>query len=253
MGAELIVRSEAKQAMKGIFNRIVGFSAVAIFVVLIAVFILNLRQEQASSTDNMAGQSGYPPPNNAVPQPIAYPGPSPRPPGELATSQSQNLCGNLGAWITYTNTEAGYSLQYPAESQLRESTDFISITLRPSCYDQQCSGSNRVIISVLENPEELALEEFIMEEFQLASAPQHNASMDNFQTGKSQVELAGTQSLRIEDGVTLNKPDIFITHQEKVIWIYVAKASNVPPHDPPCGKTLELLDEILTSVELLSS
>jgi hypothetical protein len=69
--------------MKNIFNRIVGFSAVAIFIVLIALFILNLRQEQASSLNNTQGQSSYPPPENAASQPVAYPGS----PSELATNQ----------------------------------------------------------------------------------------------------------------------------------------------------------------------
>jgi hypothetical protein len=237
--------------MKSIFNRITGLIAAIIFIALIALFVLNLRQEQVSSINNTQGQSGYPPPEGLATQPAAYPGPSPRPPGELATIQAQNMCGNLGTWATYSNPEAGYSLQYPAESKFRESTDYISITLHTFCYEQQCGGSNRVVIGILENPQELSLEEFILEEFQLATAPTHNDSMENFQS-KSLVEIAGTQAIRIEDGVTLSKPDIFIPHQEKVIWIYVAKASNMPPHDPPCGKTLELLDGILTSMELVS-
>lgn len=237
--------------MKSIFNRVTGIVAAIIFVGLIALFLLNLRQDQLSSTGNTPGQSGYPPPQNAAAQPTGYPGPSPRPPGELATSQAQNMCGNLGTWTTYSNTEAGYSLQYPAESKFRESTDYISITLHTFCYEQQCGGSNRVVIGVLENPQELSLEEFILQEFQLATAPTHNDSMENFQNN-SLVEIAGTQAIRIEDGITLNKPDIFIPHQEKVIWIYVAKLSNMPPHDPPCGKTLELLDGILSSMELVS-
>ena len=231
--------------MKSILNRIAGFSAVVIFAILIAVFIINLRQEEAIPEVNTQWQSGYPPPENLATQPDAYPAPS----NVLATNQ-QNSCENVGSWTTFSHPEGIYSLQYPSESQLRESNDYISITLQPSCYDELCSGSNRIVISILENPQELDLEDFISEEFQLLSAPQHQDSLDNFQSGTSQIEVAGMQSLRIEDGVTLNKPDIFIPYQDEVIWIYIAKTTNLPPHPSPCDKTLSLLDEILDSLEL---
>ncbi|MBX3058568.1 MAG: hypothetical protein KF770_19055 [Anaerolineae bacterium] len=215
---------------------------------LIVMFIYGLGQ-QAQATQQ---QPGYPGPDTVIEQPDPYPAPP------STSSDQQNACTAVGEWVTYTDTVAGYSLQYPAESELKESPSTnetyrsISIYLKPACYGQTCSGSNRVIVSVLQNPERLSMEQFVEQEFHLDSTPPHKDSVQSFQTSKSLVEIAGTQALRIEDGVTFDQPDVFIPHDDQVIRVYVGADSPMPPHGPPCKQTLELFNEILASVELFT-
>jgi hypothetical protein len=140
--------------MKSIFNRVTGIMAAIIFVALIALFVLNLRQEQASSTNNTQGQSGYPLPQNAASQPAGYPGP-PISYNQSNNSQSQN-------WQTYNGAEEiGFSFQYRS--------DFLLSTGTPS---GQSYGKVRIVyprvgastISIFENPEQLSLEDFLESE-----------------------------------------------------------------------------------------
>jgi hypothetical protein len=237
--------------MKQLFNSAGRVFALALLSGLIIAFVLSVRQGIfASPGDRQAQLEGYPGENEINSEQealIAYPAPILL---DNSNNEAENTCADKGEWITYSNPADGYSLQYPAESKLRESGAHISILLQPQCYGQRCGGSNRIVIGIIENPKRLPIEEFVEQEFQLTSAPPHKDSLHNFQSSKSLVEIAETQALRIEDGITFNKPDIFIPHEEIVVWIYVAKASNMPPYEPPCTQTLKLLDGILASMEL---
>lgn len=139
--------------MKNMLNRILGFLALVIFVGLIAIFIVNLRQEQLSPS-NSAGQSGYPPPENAIPQQLSYPGPS------ITTNQTSTPPPQ--DWVTYEGEpDLGFSFEYRQ--------DFL---LAANKYPNKAFGSARLIfprvgastILVLENPEQLALEDFLESE-----------------------------------------------------------------------------------------
>lgn len=236
--------------MKNILNRTSSLLTLLILGGLIALFAFSLKQ--GTFLQSVAGQTqpgGYPGPrtNSDVSSQDPYPAPV-----TLSESINQESCSGLGKWELYTDKTAGYSLQYPAESDLKEHTNYISISLHPSCYGHRCGGSNEVVIGIRENSQGLSVEDFIKQEFHLDSSPPlEDTSLQNLNTSAKFVNIDGVQALRIEEGITLNKPDIFIPHGKNVIWIYVAKASNMPPHDPPCTQTLKLLDEILNSIELL--
>ena len=166
-------------------------------------------------------------------------------------------CVNTGKWIAYTDPIAGYSLEYPAEARLDEwskSNDRFrstSIFLNPSCYGQGCWGSHRIIISTLQNPNRLSIQQYVEEFFNIYTSPPLNDSVQNYQSTKRLVKTAGVDALRIEDGITVHKPEIFVPHQDKVVRIYVSAGSTVPPYEMPCETTLELLDRILSSLTLL--
>lgn len=241
--------------MKNLLNKTSSLLMLLVLIGLIALFAFSLKQ--GTFLQSVAGQtqpSGYPGPrtNSDVSSQDPYPAP-------VTSNESinQESCSGLGKWEIYLDKIAGYSLQYPAESELRESPSAdenyrsVSIYLKPSCYDQQCWGSNRVVISMMQNPENLPITQFVEQEFKLQTSPPHANSLQDFQTSQSIINIAGTQGLRVENGVTFNKPDIFIPNGDRVVRVYISAASPVPPHDPPCKQTLEILDGILNSIELL--
>jgi hypothetical protein len=243
--------------MKNLLNKTSSLLILLVLGGLITLFAFSLKQ--GTFLQSVAGQTqpgGYPGPrtNSDVPLQDPYPAPV-----TLNESVNQDSCSGLGKWELYTDKIAGYSLRYPAESELRESPiadenyRSVSIYLKPSCYGQQCWGSNRVIISMMKNPERLPVSQFVEQEFKLQTEPPHVDSLQNFQTSKSIIDVAGTQGLRIENGITFDKPDIYIPHGDRIIRVAISADSPLPPHDPPCKQTLEMLDGILNSIELLPS
>lgn len=240
--------------MKNLLNRTSSLLTLLVLGGLIALFVFSLKQ--GTFPQPVAGQteSGAYPAPKAVSD-VASQDPYPAP-ATLDESGNQESCARLGKWELYTDKIAGYSLKYPAESEFRESPSAdenyrsVSIYLEPSCYGKQCWGSNRVVVSMMRNPERLPVTQFVEQEFKLQTSPPHANSLQDFQTSKNIVDIAGTQGLRIENGVTFNKPDIFIPHGDRIIRVYISADSPVPPHDPPCKQTLEMLDDILNSIEL---
>lgn len=249
--------------MKRFFSNVIA--ALLALSILVAL-ILSLqptreRISQSVSADEYQAQSAYPAPDTESQQAEAI---SPYPPPLPLSNNEDNKtdsCLDVGEWVAYTNPKAGYSINYPKESLIRESTESIkgfkniSIVLYPSCYGEQCSGSNKVIIAIRENPQHLPIEEFVEQEFNLHTSPPFGNSLINFQESGHYITVANLQALRIEDGITLAKPDIFIPHGDIVIWVYISRSDGdgaVPPFDPPCDTTLRLLDEILTSLSLFS-
>ena len=242
--------------MKNLLNKSSSLFALLLLGSLVVFFVFSIKQ--GIFTQSVAGQlqdNAYPVPSKALN--IASQDPYPAP-ATLNTSASQPVCTGLGEWETYTDKIAGYSLKYPAESDIQESPSAnenyrsVSIYLKPSCYDQQCWGSNRVIVSMMENPERLPVTQFVEQEFKLQTSPPHANSLQDFQTSKNMIDVANIKGLRVENGITSNKPDIFIPHGDRVIRVYVSNTNPVPPHDPPCKQTLGMLDDILNSIELIS-
>lgn len=234
--------------MKRILSHVVSLLGLTALIAVI-VFAVNLRPLENQQPLSAA----YPGPNLEIQlstQTIPYPPPIP------TTNNTSLSCTGLGEWKTYTNLKAGYSLKYPAESTLKEfigsdkNYTALSISLLPTCYGQDCSGSNKIIIGVRENPNRLAIREFIEQEFDLHSSPPLDNSLQNLENSSKYVLLGGIQALRIEDGITLAKPDIFIPNENLVIWVYVSKSGEVPPFEHPCKTTLELLDQILATIKL---
>lgn len=197
------------------------------------------------------------PTNTSTPGPTPTPSKTPTPRPTITPTPIPSECKLVGQWENYTDSVAGYSLKYPAEAQLLESPSMnqthrsVSIFLKPSCYNVSCGGQNRVIVSLLYSPEQLPIREFVEQKFHLQSNPPLNNSLQNYQETSLFVTIANVQALRIEAGITPAQPDIFIPHGQKVIHIYVMEDAMLPPYGPPCGKTLELLDEILASITLL--
>jgi len=250
--------------MKRFFS---NMTAALLALIILVVLIISLqptreRISQLVSADEIQTQSAYPAPDIERQQAESV---SPYPPPLPLTSNKGNgtdLCIDVGEWVAYTNSEAGYSIKYPKESLTRELTgavkEFkdISIKLYPSCYGEQCSGSNKVIVAIRENPQHLPIEDFVEQEFSLHSSPPLENSLTNFQESSHFISVANVQALRIEDGITLAKPDIFIPHGDIVIWVYISRPNGdgaVPPFDSPCDTTLKLLDEILSSLSLFPS
>lgn len=237
--------------MKQLLNSVSNILGLFIFGILIAVFVFTLQQGLDNSQSSV--QSAYPDPG-ATELKIALQNPYPEPPNPPS---AQISCVGIGEWLTYTDWTAGYSLKYPSESRFRETPNdtsgfkTISISLRPECHTQTpCSGSNKVVVSIFNNPQHLALEEFVDQAFKLQSSPPLNDSFSHLQEGGTFITVAEVEALYIEEGITLAKPDIFIPHNDRVIWVYVSSISPIPPHDPPCNTTLALLDEILASIKL---
>jgi len=247
--------------MKRFFSNVIA--ALLALSILVAL-ILSLqptreRISQPASADENQTQSAYPAPDTESQRAESM---SPYPPPLPLSNNEDNRtdsCNDVGEWVAYTNPKAGYSINYPKESLIRESAESvkgfkdISIVLYPSCYGEQCGGSNKIIVAIRENLQHLPIEDFVEQEFNLHSSPPFGNSLINFQESGRYITVANIQALRIEDGITLAKPDIFIPHGDIVIWVYISRPDGdgaVPPFDSPCDTTLKLLDEILSSLSL---
>lgn len=226
--------------MKQLANSVSKLLGLLMFGALVALFVFTLQQGVDNSQSPT--QSAYPGQSTAVSEAVSsnpYPGPS-------NTVDTFTACIQVGEWLTYTDQVVGYSFQYPAESRIEESPGGVDqgkavyIFLRPQCYVQRCSGSKSLVVRALPNPNQLSVTEFLEEEFPESS------------TEGKYVTIGGVQALRFDDGFgsISPKPYIFIPHGQWIIRFYIDVASSVPPHDPPCGQTLKLLDEILASVQL---
>ena len=241
--------------MKKTANWIVGVSGVAFLLLLAYTFFSERNNDTAVVYEPIAGDN-----------PSQYPGPEQEPgsptveayPGDVVENQSLepttdlSMCGQTGQWLVYENIEYGYKLHYPPEAELTEGDASITIELRSKCHDLSCFNTrDQVSLRVFDNSGELNLYDFIVEEFKLDSYPPMANSMENLQNGIS-LQL-GEQALRVEDGITLAFPDIFIAHQGKVYWLFVPQDPPLAGRNTPCSQTLETFEGIVSSFEFLAS
>lgn len=229
---------------------------------------LNAPQKTAEPAAILAVESPYPPPATATPSlptptldaPLAYP-----PPGNAPEpSATPDYCVGMGQWLTFTDPVAGYSISYPGEAifiySAAPKTDFSYLSFRinvsTNCYNVGCSGLNTIGVMVFPNPDLLELQPFIEQTFYLDELSESSILVTNYEETGYFTKTGDDQDIRafrIENGVT---PDggvnVFIANVDRVILIAASRTSkgNMPPFDPPCVKTLEILDMMLSTLVL---
>lgn len=241
--------------MKKLTNQIAVVSGVA-FLLLLTYTAFSRGNNKTASHEQVSGDNPaeYPGPlQEGSPTTEAYPGDV----GETGNQPSApivdlSMCGQTGSWLAYENMEYGFKLDYPSEAELNERSDGITIELRSQCYDLSCANTrDQVSLRIFDNSGQLNLYDFIVEEFKLNSYPPTENSMENLQNGISL--QVGEQALRIEDGITLAFPDIFIARQGKVYWLFVPQDPPLAGQNIPCSQTFETFEEIVSSFDFLVS
>jgi len=228
-----------------------AFNVTAIFIVVLFLFVTGYL----TTIRGNKGLAIYTPvPGN---NPAQYPGPAPtlsvldaypgvivdEPSSEPTTESS--LCSQTGSWISFENTEFDYALDYPPEAELSEYSDGVTVKLNSTCHDTSCVHTrDEVSLRIFSNSSELNLHDFIIEEFRLDTYPPMTNSMENLQNGIT-LQVAGEQALRVEDGITLAFPDVFIAHQGLVFWFFVPQDPPLAGRNTPCRQTLETFEAII--------
>ncbi len=255
------------ETQKSLFRRLLDVALLAGLVVglvwVLSVGLPTAPQEKAEPASMLAVESPYPPPptNTAPPPPTITPTPPGYPAPPLGPLMSIDYCANMGQWLTYTNQTAGFSIQYPSESTLYDhqtnadlTQDFsllVSFNLYPHCYQSPSGcGENMVGIAILQNPQQLRLDEFIEQKFQLSTDPPSVNALENYEETGYFVEIGGVRSLRVEGGIHDSAiPEIFIPHGNRVLVVAIGRGM-MPPFGPPCNQMLQLLDQMLDTLVL---
>lgn len=177
-------------------------------------------------------------------------------------------CAQKDEWVTYTNLEVGFSIEYPPTANLRESSDdmqsmTIYLGVQPQCYDRQCPSGSTIEFRVFANPRQLPIQAFVQEELltQEPGKPGTDLAPDIIENGGRYKTVGGVRAIQIDDGAGKHpaieriagrfKPVIFVPHGDQVIQIRVRSGRGmVPPFDPPCKGMLEMLDDILSGLQL---
>lgn len=221
------------------------------------------RRWPGCGADPAPGHSPRRAPSPASSQNFAYPAsatneppqnPSP-PPTEAALHPTMpsgpDLC-TASDWLTFTSEEAGFSIQYPDETHV-ENNDFgVVFWLKPGCYpNAKCAITNRITIRPLQNAQQLPIQDFIVQKYDLANTPPYPDSLEKYQETGYFIEIGDVKAFRVEAGVSLGlEPEIFIPNGDQVLWIYYSSAAIGGGPIPPCGKTLEILGEMLETIVL---
>jgi len=109
-------------------------------------------------------------------------------------------------WVTYSNAEFGYSLQYPPTMFWREWTPAADILHSVSFYDRSYSGQPlyqvpEIAVTVLANPDHLSLHEWLQRHADQAGEHSLDDSITFFEnsTEPTVVVVDDTQALRFEE------------------------------------------------------
>lgn len=252
------------ETKKSLFRRLFELAllaGMAVGLVWVLSLGVNAPKQTAEPAAVLAVESPYPPPATATPfstlAPTTVP---PYPPPTLGPLASIDYCANMGQWLTYTNQAAGFSIQYPSEAKVhnpaladvtQDHSRIVSFTLYPHCYtDSQGCNSDQVSIQVLQNPQELQINEFIEQEFQLTTSPPSKDASKNYQETGYFVDIGGVHSFRVEAGIRpAAQPEIFVPHGNRVLLIAIGRGM-MPPFGPPCKQILQLLDQMLNTLIL---
>lgn len=231
-------------------------------VIIVVIFFLFVIGYLAINSNNRDLAIYKPVPGN---NPAQYPGPVPtlsaldaypgvivdEPSSEPTTESS--LCSKTGSWISYENTEFDYALNYPPEAELSEYSDGVTVKLNSTCHDTSCVHTrDEVSLRIFSNSSELNLHDFIVEEFRLDTYPPMTNSIENLENSIT-LQVAGEQALRVEDGITLAFPDVFIARQGLVFWFFVPQDPPLAGRNTPCHQTLETFEAIISDFSFTTS
>lgn len=234
-----------------------GFALLTLF--LFVAFQFKANRSSGDSGSLISAKSthpAYPSPEQATlsAQIETNSDPYPGPDGTSNIRQTVD-CTNLGAWVEYTNEEAGFSFQYPAESTINESLDnnsytTIDIFLRPYCYTSKWWGPNKVTLAVVDNSANLTIEDFILNQYNhSASTLNHELSLELEKNSES-ITIDQTPALRLNGVITRQTPHVYIPYNDHVIFIGLVETTLMPPFESACSTTLDLYNKILASVNL---
>ena len=244
-----------------------GLKALIILAFLIAFLFIALQfRPTIASSNNAAGAPIVAKPTNqAYPSPLqailstpteASNNPYPAPNGNTKLVQTID-CSKVGIWVEYVNKEAGFSFQYPAESEIFKSVDnngYTSITLflKPYCYATDWWGPTKVTISVLDNNTKLSLENFVVKQFSFDASTDFSAFSQEFVKNSETVSVDQVTALRMNGKMTREVPHVYIPYNDHVIFVGLTETTNMPPFEPACPATLDLYNKILASVKFLN-
>ncbi|GAB4581299.1 MAG: hypothetical protein Fur0022_40460 [Anaerolineales bacterium] len=252
------------ESPKSLFRRVfelVLLAGLAVGLVWVVSLVATAPQNALEPAAVQAVESPYPPPPTATPFPTVTPTPPGYPAPPLGPLASVDYCTDMGQWLTYTNLSAGFSIQYPSETTLYDNqansdltqdySYLVGFNLYPHCYESpsEC-GANEVGVMVFQNPQQLRMDEFIEQKFELFTNPPSVHALENYQETGYFVEIGGVRSLRVEGGIhDSNIPEIFIPHGNRVLAVAIGRGM-MPPFTPPCAVMLQLLDQMLNTLVL---
>jgi len=244
-----------------------GLKALIILAFFIAFLFIALQfmTTIASSTSVAGAPIAAKPTNQAYPSPQqdilstpteASSNPYPVPKGNTKLVQTID-CSKVGTWVEYVNKEAGFSFQYPAESEIFKSVDNngytnITLFLKPYCYATDWWGPAKVTISVLDNNTKLSLENFVVKQFSFDASTDYSAFSQEFVKNSETVSVDQVTALRVNGKMTREVPRVYIPYSDHVIFVGLTETTNMPLFEPAYPATLDLYNKILGSVKFLN-
>jgi hypothetical protein len=234
------------------------------FLIAFLFIALQFRSTIASST-KIAGapiaakptHQAYPPSQNDIfstpTEANSYPYPAP----DGNTKMVQTIdCSKVGTWVEYNNKEAGYSFQYPAESEIFTSIDNngytdITLFLKPYCYATHWWGPTQVTISVLDNNTKLSLRNFVVKQFSFDASADYSALSQELGKNSETVSVDQITALRVNGKMTREMPYVYIPYSDNVIFVGLTETTYMPPFEPACPAMVALYNKILASVKFL--
>lgn len=257
--------SKWRKRMKKILNGLKYFlEAVFLLAFLYVVLQLGINASSGSIVtgaplSETASAPGYPAPENFNSSPNTETTYNPYPaPGEADRIATTVDCNNMGTWSEYANKQAGFSFQYPSESELFESVDNngypnVTLYLKPYCYDKEWWGPKQVDIVVLFNSDKLSIEDFVVKQYSFDTSTDSSTLSREVLSSSSVITIENISGLQVNGPITKETPRVYIPYNDLVIFVGLTNTSNMPPFEQASPAILDLYNKIVSSVKLLNN
>lgn len=201
----------------------------------------------------------YPAPENLNTSPNTETTNNPYPaPEETGSISMTSDCNQMGTWTEYVNKQAGFSFQYPAETELFESIDTngypnVTLYLKPYCYNKEWWGPKQIDIVVLLNSDKLSIDDFVLKQYSFDMSGDSSALSRELSGSSSVITIEKTSALQVNGPTTKETPRVYIPYNDLVIFVGLTNTSNMPPFEQASPAILDLYNSIVASVTLLNN